>query len=93
MFGNNKADDNVGAINLCVHPMFRNKSVFIQCSTLDRIQHVAFNYHCICEQVQNRLLCAHISFMNQLADALTKHLHNARFQLLSDKIGLSFPSS
>ena len=27
MFGNNKADDNVGAINLCVHPMFSNKSL------------------------------------------------------------------
>ena len=27
MFGNNKVDDNVGAINLCVHPMFRNKSL------------------------------------------------------------------
>ncbi|BBH07832.1 transposable element gene [Prunus dulcis] len=70
--------DNVGATQLCSNPVFHS-----------RMKHVAVDFHFIRDQVQNGVLrVAHVSSADQLADALTKPLHRARFLDLKSKIGL-----
>lgn len=54
------------------------------------MKHVALDYHCIREQVQNGLLCVfHIYASDQLIDALTKPLAHPQFDLLKINIGLA----
>ena len=67
----------------CQQPMFKSCFSFTceSCCILD--------YHFIREHVQNGLLrVAHVSFADQLADALTKPLPCQQFQFLKTKIGL-----
>jgi hypothetical protein len=53
------------------------------------MKHVSIDFHFIHERVQSGAprVC-HVSFDDQLADALTKSLPRYRFELLKDKIGL-----
>lgn len=70
--------DNVGATFLCSNPIFHT-----------RMKHVALDYHFICGQIQNRLLCvSHVHTKDQLTDTLTKPLPRQRFLELRDKIGV-----
>ncbi|KAJ0088413.1 hypothetical protein Patl1_32814 [Pistacia atlantica] len=56
--------DNVGATQLCSNLVFHS-----------RMKHVAIDFHFIFDQVQGgSLWIAHVSFVDQLADALTKPL-------------------
>ena len=60
--------DNVGDTHLCSNPAFHS-----------RMKHVAIGYHFIRDQVQNGVLrVAHVSFKDQLVDALTKPLPHSR---------------
>ena len=75
--------DNVSATNLCSNPMFHS-----------RMKHVALDYHFIRKQVQNSdLHVTHVASVDQLVNALTKHLPRIRFHQLLLKIGLSSRSS
>ena len=54
------------------------------------MKHIALDYHFIRNQVQSGALrVVHVSTKDQLADALTKPLSRATFNLLSTKIGVS----
>jgi hypothetical protein len=70
--------DNIGATQLSSNPVFHS-----------RMKHVSIDFHFIHERVQSGAprVC-HVSFDDQLADALTKSLPRYRFELLKDKIGL-----
>ncbi|CAA7036575.1 unnamed protein product [Microthlaspi erraticum] len=71
--------DNIGATYLAANPVFHS-----------RMKHIALDYHFVRQFVQNgQLRVTHVSSEDQLADALTKPLPRARFQLLSIKIGIS----
>ena len=69
----------MGDTHLCSNPVFHSQ-----------MKHVAIDYHFIRDQVQNGVLrVAHVSFEDQLVDALTKLLPHSRFQSLKIKIGIS----
>lgn len=71
--------DNIGASYLCANMVFHS------C-----MKHIVLDDHFIREQIQNKeLRVSHISFVDQLADTLTKPLPRARFQDLSIKNGVS----
>ena len=75
--------DNDGATYLCSNPVFHS-----------RMKLVALDYHFIRDQVQSGALqVAHVSFVDQPVDALTKSLPRSRHLLLCGKIGLSSRSS
>lgn len=70
--------DNVGAMYLCVNPVFQS-----------RMKHVILDYHFICELVQSAALhVSHVSSKDQLADALTKLVSCSLPEANSSKIGL-----
>jgi len=71
--------DNIGATQLSSNPVFHS-----------RMKHVSIDFHFIRKRVQSGVLrVCHVSFDDQLADALTKSLPRYRFELLKDKIGLT----
>lgn len=71
--------DNIGATYLCANPVFHS-----------RMKHIAIDYHFVRGQIHARVLrVAHVSTKDQLADALTKPLSRAPFQLLRSKIGVT----
>ena len=72
--------DNIGATQLYSNPVLHS-----------RMKHVAIDFHFIQDQVQNGALrVAHVSFEDQLVDALTKPLPRQRFLQLMHRIGLLF---
>lgn len=71
--------DNVGATYLSANPVFHS-----------RMKHIALDYHFVRGQVQSgSLRVSHVSAKDQLADALTKPLPRASFQLACSKIGVT----
>ncbi|KAG7565206.1 Integrase catalytic core [Arabidopsis suecica] len=71
--------DNIGATYLSANPVFHS-----------RMKHIALDYHFVRGQVQNgSLRVSHVSAQDQLADALTKPLPRAAFQLACSKIGVT----
>lgn len=72
--------DNIGATYLAANPVFHS-----------RMKHIALDYHFVRHYIQTgQLRVAHVSSMDQLADALTKPLPRSRFESLWNKIGLSY---
>lgn len=70
--------DSLGATYLSANPVFHS-----------RMKHLALDYHFVRQQVQaKKLRVAHISSVDQLADAFTKPLARTQFETLVSKIGL-----
>ena len=64
--------DNIKATDLCANPVFHSRK-----------KHIALDYHFLRGQIQSRVLrVSYVSTKDQLADALTKPLPRAPFQLL-----------
>ena len=70
--------DNIGVTQLCSNPIFHSQ-----------MKHVAIDFHFVRDQVQNGALrVAHVSFDNQLVNALSKPLPRQCFLRLKHKSGL-----